>query len=94
MPQIVYTEAFINDFERLFTFLNEKNPSAAQKLAALLEEKLEVLATIPKAFVFFGEFRLYMLEFGSSGYAVLYDYDENADKIIMLRMKHQKEAGF
>jgi len=94
MPQIVYTEAFINDFERLFAFLNEKNPSAAQKLAALLEEKLEVLATIPKAFAFFGEFRLYMLEFGSSGYAILYDYAENADKIIMLRMKHQKEAGF
>jgi plasmid stabilization system protein ParE len=94
MPQIVYTAAFIDDFERLHTFLNEKNPIAAQKLAALLEEKLELLATIPKAFTFFGDFRLYMLEFGSSGYAILYDYAEDVDTIIMLRMKHQKEAGF
>jgi addiction module RelE/StbE family toxin len=94
MPQIVYTPEFIDDFERLYAFLHENNPSAAQRLAALLETKLEVLATIPKAFTFFGEFRLYLLEFGSSGYAILYDYKEESDKIIILRIKHQKEAGF
>ena len=94
MPQIIYTEAFISDFERLHYFLYEKNPLAAQKLAKLLEEKLDILATIPKAFTSFGEFRLYMLEFGSSGYAILYDYIEDIDQIIMLRIKHQKEAGF
>ena len=94
MPQIIYTEAFISDFERLYLFLNKENPRAAQKLAAVLEERLEILATIPKAFAFFGEFRVYMLEFGSAGYAILYDYSVETDQIIMLRIKHQKEAGF
>lgn len=94
MPRIIYTEEFVNDFERVYSFLHEKNPLAAQRLAGLLEEKLELLATIPKAFTFFGEFRLYMLEFGSSGYAILYDYDEESDQLIILRIKHQKEAGF
>lgn len=94
MPQIVYTEEFISDFERLYAFLNEKNCSAAQKLAKLLGEKLELLATIPKAFAYFGDFRLYLLEFGSSGYVILYDFDEDADLLILLRIKHQKEAGF
>ena len=94
MPQIIYTDEFINDFERLYTFLAEKNPSAAQNLAALLEEKLDLLITIPKAFSFWGEFRLYLLQFGSSGYAILYDYNEELDMVIVLRIKHQKEVGF
>ncbi len=94
MSQIIYTPEFINDFERVYNFLAEKNPIAAQNLAGILEEKLELLATIPKAFVFFGEFRLYLLEFGSSGYAILYDYNEELDTITVLRIRHQKESGF
>ena len=94
MPQIIYTDEFINDFERLYTFLAEKNLLAAQKLAELLEEKLDLLPGIPKAFAFLGEFRLYLLQFGSSGNAILYDYNEELDTITILRIKHQKEAGF
>ncbi len=33
MPQIVYTPEFISDFERIYIFLAEKNPAAAQRLA-------------------------------------------------------------
>lgn len=94
MSQIIYTDEFVNDFERLYTFLAEKNPITAQNLAGLLEEKLGLLVTIPRAFAFFGEFRLYLLEFGSSGYAILYDYNEKLDTITILRIKHQKEGGF
>lgn len=94
MPQIIYTPEFVNDFEHIYNFLAEKNPIAARSLAVRLEEKLELLATIPKVFVFFGEFRLYLLEFGSSGYAILYDHSEELDTITILRIKHQKESGF
>mgnify|MGYP000134252658 FL=1 len=94
MPQIIYAPEFISDFERVYAFLAEKNPSAAQRLAKLLNEKLELLSSIPKAFPFFGEFRIYLLEFGSSVYALLYDYDEELNRISLLRIKHQKEAGF
>ena len=94
MSQIIYTDEFINDFEWLYEFLLDINPITAQKLARLLEEKLELLAIIPKAFTSFGEFRLYLLQFGSSGYAILYDYNEDSDILVLLRMKHQKEAGF
>lgn len=94
MPQIIYTDEFINDFERVYKFLANKNLIAAQNLAKLLEEKLDLLATIPRAFAFLGEFRLYLLEFGSSGYVILYDYNEKLDTITILRIKHQKESGF
>ena len=39
MSQMIYTDEFINDFERLYEFLSENNPIAAQKLAIILEEK-------------------------------------------------------
>ncbi len=94
MSQIIYTDEFISDFERLYAFLAEENPIAAQRLALLLEEKLDLLSTIPKAFAFFGEFRLYLLQFGASGYVILYDYNESADILVLLKMKHQKEVGF
>lgn len=94
MPQIVYAPEFISDFERIYIFLAEKNPAAAQRLAKLLEEKLGLLATIPRAFPFFGDYRIYLLEFGASGYALLYDYNDTLDQITVLRIKHQKEAGF
>ncbi len=94
MSRIIYTEAFVDDFERVYHFLYEKSPFAAQKLAKLLDEKLELLVSIPQAFTFFGDYRLYFLEFGSSGYAILYHYDEPSDELLLLRIKHQKEAGF
>lgn len=94
MPRIIYTEHFINDFERVYAFLNEKNTSAAQRLSKLLEEKLDLLASIPEAFTFLGPYRLYFLAFGASGYAILYEYNEASDSLVLLRIKHQKEAGF
>ena len=94
MPQIIYTDEFVEDVERLYMFLVEKSQQVAQKFAILLEQKIILLATIPNAFEFFGEFRLYFLEFGSGGYAILYDYQEDDDALLLLRIKHQKEAGF
>ncbi len=94
MPQIIYTENFVNDFERLCDFLNEKNPLAAERLSKVLYEKLDLLASIPEAFTFLGPHRLYFLAFGTSGYAILYEYNEASDSLVLLRIKHQKEAGF
>lgn len=94
MSQIICTDEFIKDFELLYTFLADNNQLAAQRLATLLQEKLDILAYIPKAFTYLGEFRLYLLEFGAYGYAILYDFKEDEDVIIFLRMKHQKEVGF
>lgn len=94
MPQIIYTGSFIDDFDRIYDFLNQKNSSAAQKLAKLLEEKLDILATIPKAFSFLEKYRLYHLEFGAFDYTILYDYDEENNLILLLKIKHYREAGF
>jgi plasmid stabilization system protein ParE len=94
MPRIIYSQNFINDFEGLHDFLNQKNPLAAQRFSRTLEEKLDVLASIPEAFTFLGPFRLYFLAFATSGYAILYEYNQTSDTLVLLRIKHQKEAGF
>lgn len=94
MSQIIYTEDFLNDFDYLYHFLNEKNPLAAHRFANLLDKKMNLLSSIPETFSFLGDYRVYFLSFGSSGYTISYHYDENIDSLILLRIKHQKEAGF
>ena len=63
------------------------------KLAKLLLDKINLVASMPKVFTFFGDYRLYSLKFGSSGYAILYDYTDK-DELVLLRIKHQKESWF
>jgi plasmid stabilization system protein ParE len=31
---------------------------------------------------------------GKTGYLALYDYDESADEVIVLAVRHQREAGY
>jgi plasmid stabilization system protein ParE len=35
-----------------------------------------------------------VIEFGSSGYVMLYRHDELTDRVVILTVKHQKEAGY
>lgn len=34
------------------------------------------------------------IRFGSSGYVALYRYDDTADAVVILTIRHQKEAGY
>ncbi|MFC7506753.1 addiction module toxin RelE [Pantoea stewartii] len=35
-----------------------------------------------------------VVEFGSSGYVMLYRFDELAGRVVILTIRHQKEAGY
>lgn len=95
MPRIVmYEEGFISDLERIKEFLNDIEVGLHTKFALIFIKKLLVIKNNPKAFTPFGENRIYFLQFGASGYAIQYYYDETLDIIKLLRIKHQKEVGF
>jgi len=94
MPRIMYSEAFINDLQRIKEFLNGVEAGINAKFSARFKEKLIIIKNNPKGFVPFGDNRVYFLSFGASGYAIQYHYDENLDVIKLLRIKHQKETGF
>lgn len=90
----MYDEAFVDDLERIKEFLDGVEVGFHVKFAKVVKEKLNAIKNNPKAFMPFGENRIYFLAFGASGYAIQYNYNERLDIIKLLRMKHQKEAGF
>ena len=98
MPQVIITESARRDLQRLQDFLKTKNTLAAKKVADVLIRAIRMLQSMPEI----GrpvphlppEFQEVVIEFGSSGYVMLYRYDEYTDTLAILKIKHQKEAGY
>lgn len=98
MPQVIVSESARQDLQRLQEFLKAKNVLAAKKAAEMLIRGVRQLQTMPEV----GrpvanlplEYQELVIEFGSSGYVMLYRYDELSDNVVILKIKHQKEAGY
>lgn len=98
MPQVIISESARQDLQRLQDFLKTKNALAAKKVAERLISAIRMLQIMPDI----GrpvahlplEFQELVIEFGSSGYVMLYRYDEYTDNLVILKIKHQREAGY
>ena len=98
MPQVIISASAQRDLQRLQDFLKTKNALAAKKAAGLLIRGIQQLAKLPEI----GrpvahlplEYQELVIEFGHSGYVMLYRYDELTDRVVLLKVKHQKEAGY
>ena len=81
---------------RVHAFLAESDPQAAQKALDVIEAGTDVLEQFPHA----GrpaddlepEHRELLIPFGASGYAVFYEAGEGY--VLILSLKHQREAGY
>ncbi len=96
MSQIVFSQAAIRDLERLRNFLRPKNPSAAERAVKAIIHGINALGVLPFAGRLIDglphDFRDWLIDFGDSGYVVRYRID--GDMIVVLAVRHQKEAGF
>ncbi|MBA0206061.1 type II toxin-antitoxin system RelE/ParE family toxin [Pectobacterium aroidearum] len=98
MPQMIVSESARRGLQRLQDFLKNKNALAAKKAAEVLIRGIRQLAALPNI----GrpvehlplEYQELVIEFGSSGYVMLYRHDELTDRVVILTVKHQKEAGY
>ncbi|MSP98054.1 MAG: type II toxin-antitoxin system RelE/ParE family toxin [Betaproteobacteria bacterium] len=83
------------DLDRLVTFLGEVEPAAALATYDLLLGALEMLRTYPTigrpVDDVIGEL---VISRGSTGYLALYEYDARADRVVVLALRHQREAGY
>jgi plasmid stabilization system protein ParE len=87
--------AALADLERLGEFLLEAAPADAVRLHGELLDGLEILALHPRiGRPAAGELRELVLSQGRSGYLALYRYDERTDVVRILRVRHQREAGY
>jgi len=96
MPHLIWAPAALLDIQRLYRFLAEKNIDAAKNAVKAIRGSVKVLATQPEvgrpADDMEPEYREWIIDFGASGYIVLYHYQGQTAVIVAVR--HQKEAGY
>ena len=96
MSRLIWTPAVLLDLQRLYRFLAEKNVSTAKRGVRAIREGMKVIIKQPgigrPVEDMEPEFREWLIDFGESGYVVLYRYDgENA---AVLAVRHQRELGY
>jgi plasmid stabilization system protein ParE len=95
LPQVVYGERALADLDRLFDFLAARDPAAAAQAGALIVEAVRILERHP----LIGrpvrqDLRELVISHGRSGYVALYRARRGAERVEVLAIRHQREAGY
>ena len=95
MASLSYSGHALADLERLSDFLAESDPVAALATIDLIEEAVAILGRHP----FIGRLiesnlRELIISRGRTGYVALYSFEEADDAVLILAIRHQREAGF
>lgn len=96
MSRLIWSPSALRDVQRLYRFLEEKNRDAARRAVQAIRMSVQIIAEHPEvgrpADEMDPAFREWLIDFGNSGYVVLYHYDGNVAVIVAVR--HQREAGY
>lgn len=95
MAQIVYAEEANADLGRIWDFLQSAEPDAAPAVLRLIDEALLLLRSSP----LIGRptetgLRELVISRGRSGYVAVYRFMEAEDVILVLAIRHQREANY
>jgi addiction module RelE/StbE family toxin len=95
LAQLTYTAGALRDIERLADFLIDADAAVAVEAVELIVEAVEVLANHPLV----GRkaekgYRELIISWGPSGYIALYSYERQQDTVLILAVRHQREAGY
>ena len=95
MARLIYSEQALADLERLTDFLIGIDPSAALETLGLIEEAVALLARHPLIGrpVEYGLHEL-VISRGRTGYVALYGFAPEQEAVLILAIRHQREAGF
>jgi plasmid stabilization system protein ParE len=85
----------LDDLERLRAFLYEVDAARAEARLAAALDALSLLANHPRiGRRRTGDLRELVIGQGRTGYLALYVFDELRDIVRVLRLRHQREAGY
>jgi addiction module RelE/StbE family toxin len=95
VAEVVYAEGALADLECLFEFLAETDPRAAAVAVETIQDAVSILERHP----LIGrpaehDLREVVISRGRTGYLALYEYLEPDDIVLILALRHQREAGF
>jgi plasmid stabilization system protein ParE len=95
MPHVNLSTRARLDLVRLHNFLAAKDTAVASKAIDEIQLSIIPLTRMPKiGRPVDGGLRELVINFGSSGYLALYDFDEIIDEVVILAVRHQKEFGY
>lgn len=92
MSQVIWLPEALEDAERLFVFLEDKNPAAATRAAQALQGGTKLLSDFPEIGCPMNdhtERRELFIPFGSGAYVLRYIIDDNT--VVIIRAWHSKE---
>ena len=95
MARVALAAGAQTDLDRLFDFLVAEDADAAATVIDLILDALSILERHPAI----GRpveqgLRELVISRGRSGYVALYEYFEADDAVLVMALKHQREAGY
>ena len=95
MASVVYSEAALADVERIVEFALASSHDSAANTLARIRSAVEILNAHPHiGRRVHSEMRELIVSEGATGYIALYRYDPVSDVVLVLRLRHQREAGY
>ena len=95
MTRLIFTRNALADIERLVDVLSPTLEVEANKTAGVIAGGLEILLTHPAVGrPVRNKLRELVISRGATGYVALYRFDANADLVVVLALRHQREAGY
>ena len=83
------------DLEELVDFLRAHQADYAVETIDLILNALNILEQHPRiGRLVQNQLRELIISRGKTGYVALYEYDEAADVVLVLAIRHQREAGY
>ena len=95
MARVTYSEQALIDLENMTDFLMEIDLLAAVETVGLIEEAVAILKRHPiigRPIEF--DLRELVISRGKTGYVALYSFEEEWDAVLILAIRHQREAGY
>ena len=97
MPRLIWSPRALRDVQRLYRFLADKNPGAATRAVHAVRQGVKMLGLRPEIGRPIEDmeeaYREWQIDFGDSGYVARYRVSADTDTVIILAVRHQKEAG-
>jgi plasmid stabilization system protein ParE len=95
MAQVIYSDEAFTDVERIIEFLLKTSPEAAAQALESIGSAIGILEAHP----FIGRrvddyIRELVISREATGYLALYRFDSAFDVVRILRVRHQREAGY
>src|SRR2546426_12332653 len=95
MAGVSYAPRAFADLEGLCASLAETDPRAASQTIALVLDAVAILKRHPlMGRPAEADLRELVISRGKSGYIALYRYDGGRDRVLVLAVRHQREAGY